>query len=252
MQERNQRFRAILGKNAHSAFYLFNNILNLTSLTVMMALSFYLRNSRESPRFTSSGSIFQVLHFKFFASLTRNLDIIAMHRLETSLVLKCFWISAVRRGAAEFASLTCLEEKTLSEEVQDEEVSCCLHGHVASEEKRGFLHCVCRLEEAVAFSERTLRKRPWARWEMAGGTQKTEMWAELPASLKLPAVEQTAAVTSGLWFWFLRTASRRRLVRSSVTTPLRLGKKKISCFSAAENVIMVSHVGFCLVKEKKI
>lgn len=166
--------------------------------------------------------------------------------------MKCFWISAVRRGVAEFASLTCLEEKTLSEEVQDEEVSCCLHGHVASEEKRGFLHCVCRLEEAVAFSERTLRKRPWARWEMAGGTQKTEMRAELPASLKLPAVEQTAAVTSGLWFWFLRTASRRRLVRSSVTTPLRLGKKKISCFSAAENVIMVSHVGFCLVKEKKI
>lgn len=63
LQERNQRFRAILGKNAHSAFYLFNNILNLTSLTVMTALSFYLRNSRESPRFTSSGSIFQVLHF---------------------------------------------------------------------------------------------------------------------------------------------------------------------------------------------
>lgn len=80
-----------------------------------------------------------------------------MRRLETSLVLKCFWISAVRRGAAEFVSLTCLEEKILSEEeVQDEEVSCCLHRRVASEEKRGFLHCVCRLEEAVAFSGRTL------------------------------------------------------------------------------------------------
>lgn len=87
---------------------------------------------------------------------------------------------------------------------------------------------------------------------MVSGTQKTEMRAELPASLELPAVEQTAAVTSGLWFWFLRTASQRRLVRSSVTTPLRLEKKEISCFSAAENVIVVSHVGFCLVKEKNL
>lgn len=54
--------------------------------------------------------------------------------------------------------------------------------------------------------------------------------------------EQTGAVTSGLWFWFLSevrpplcTASLRRLVHSTETMILRLEEHKIKAASLVKN-----------------
>lgn len=83
----------------------------------------------------------------------------------------------------------------------------------------------------------------------------------ISASVDVPLVEQTDAVTSGLWFWFslrlppLCTASLRRLVHSTVTTLLRLKNKpkdktKTAASLSLKTVNVAWNVGFSLCKRK--